>query len=129
VLSRPIKLAPNPLFMRIKQSNFQVPTKNPKKGNRKSLGILSLYSLDYLSMKEGSLFCFVLFCFSVMRSTEPGCFRSRSWCLWCSWSCTLKTFWGVGVIEFLWSRIRYNILVLKFIHFRKSTLLYVLNGT
>jgi hypothetical protein len=31
----------------------------------------------YLSMKEGSLFCFV-----VMRSTESGCFRSRSWCLW-----------------------------------------------
>ncbi len=28
-------------------------------------------------MKEGSLFCFV-----VMRSTEPGCFRSCSWCLW-----------------------------------------------
>ncbi len=32
--------------------------------------------LVYLSMKEGSLFCFV-----VMRSTEPGCFRSCSWCL------------------------------------------------
>jgi hypothetical protein len=31
----------------------------------------------HLSMKEGSLFCFV-----VMRSTEPGCFRSCSWCLW-----------------------------------------------
>jgi hypothetical protein len=30
----------------------------------------------YLSMKEGSLFCFV-----VMRSTEPRCFRSCSWCL------------------------------------------------
>jgi hypothetical protein len=28
-------------------------------------------------MKEGSLFCFV-----VIRSTEPGCFRSCSWCLW-----------------------------------------------
>ncbi len=28
-------------------------------------------------MKEGSLFCFV-----VMRSTELGCFRSCSWCLW-----------------------------------------------
>jgi len=28
-------------------------------------------------MKEGSLFCFV-----VMRSTEPGCFRSCSWCHW-----------------------------------------------
>jgi hypothetical protein len=27
-----------------------------------------------LSMKEGSLFCFV-----VMRSTKPGCFRSYSW--------------------------------------------------
>jgi hypothetical protein len=28
-------------------------------------------------MKEGSLFCFV-----VMRSTEPGYFRSCFWCLW-----------------------------------------------
>jgi hypothetical protein len=27
-------------------------------------------------MKEGSLFCFV-----VMRSAEPGCFRSCSWSL------------------------------------------------
>ncbi len=31
-------------------------------------------------MKEGSLF--VLFCFVPMRSTESGCFRSRSWSLW-----------------------------------------------
>jgi hypothetical protein len=30
-----------------------------------------------LSMKEGSLFCFV-----VMRSTEPRCFKSWSWSLW-----------------------------------------------
>jgi hypothetical protein len=30
-----------------------------------------------LSMKEGSLFCFV-----DIRFTEPGCFRSCSWCLW-----------------------------------------------
>ncbi len=30
-----------------------------------------------LSMKEGSLFCFV-----IMRSTERWCFRSCSWCLW-----------------------------------------------
>jgi len=29
------------------------------------------------SMKEGSLFCFV-----VMRSKVPGCFRSCFWCLW-----------------------------------------------
>jgi hypothetical protein len=28
-------------------------------------------------MKDGSLFCFV-----GMRSTELGCFRSCSWCLW-----------------------------------------------
>jgi len=35
-----------------------------------------LYKL-YLSMKEGSLFCFV-----VMRSTEPGCFRLCSLCHW-----------------------------------------------
>ncbi len=34
--------------------------------------------------------------------------------------------YGVGVIEFLWPKIRYNILVLKFIYFRNSTLLYVL---
>jgi len=31
----------------------------------------------YLSMKEGSLFWFV-----VMKSTKPGCFRSCSWCCW-----------------------------------------------
>ncbi len=30
-----------------------------------------------LSMKEGSLLCFV-----VMRFTKLGCFRSCSWCLW-----------------------------------------------
>jgi hypothetical protein len=28
-------------------------------------------------MKEGSLFCFV-----VMKSTKPRCFRSCSWCFW-----------------------------------------------
>ncbi len=37
----------------------------------------TIYTNCHLSMKEGSLFCFV-----VMRSTEPGCFRSCSWCLW-----------------------------------------------
>jgi hypothetical protein len=79
VLSRPIKLALNPLLMRIKLRGFQVPTKNQKGQKKQSLGILSLYALDYLSMKEGSFFCFV---FLVMRSTEPGFFRSRSWCLW-----------------------------------------------
>jgi hypothetical protein len=35
-----------------------------------------MWVLD-LSMKEGSLFCFV-----VMRPTELGCVRSYSWCLW-----------------------------------------------
>jgi hypothetical protein len=30
-------------------------------------------------MKEDNLFCFV---FAIMRSTELGCFRSCSWCLW-----------------------------------------------
>jgi len=30
-----------------------------------------------LSMKQGSLFCFV-----VMKSTKLGCFRSCSWFLW-----------------------------------------------
>jgi hypothetical protein len=34
----------------------------------------------HLSMKQGSLFCFVLFV--PMRYTEMGCFRSRSWSLW-----------------------------------------------
>jgi hypothetical protein len=38
------------------------------------------------SIYEGRLFVwFVLFCFVLfvlMRSTEPGCFRSRSWSLW-----------------------------------------------
>jgi hypothetical protein len=30
----------------------------------------------HLSMKQGNLFvCFVLFCFVLVRSTEPGCFR------------------------------------------------------
>ncbi len=33
--------------------------------------------LTYLSMKDGSLFCFV-----IMKSTEPGCFRLCCWCLW-----------------------------------------------
>jgi hypothetical protein len=35
------------------------------------------HKYEHLSMKEGNLFCFV-----VMRSTKPGCFRSCSWCLW-----------------------------------------------
>jgi len=39
--------------------------------------ILILGSGIYLSIKKGSLFCFV-----VMRSTEPGWFRLCSWCLW-----------------------------------------------
>ncbi len=34
---------------------------------------------QHLSMK---VVCFVLFCFVGMRSSEPGCFRSCSWCLW-----------------------------------------------
>jgi hypothetical protein len=39
-------------------------------------GMLQIVFLN-LSMKECSLFCFV-----VMRFTELGCFRSCSWCLW-----------------------------------------------
>jgi hypothetical protein len=36
------------------------------------------YPLIYIYMKESNFFCFV-----VMRSNEPGCFRSCcSWCLW-----------------------------------------------
>jgi hypothetical protein len=34
---------------------------------------------SHLSMKQGSLFCF---CFVLMRSTEPRCFRSCTYCLW-----------------------------------------------
>ncbi len=43
---------------------------------------ISLLSLthQHLSVKEGSLFCFVLFVF--MRSTKLGCFRLHSWSLW-----------------------------------------------
>jgi len=37
---------------------------------------------NLISIYEGRLFCFVLFCFVVMKSTGPGCFRSCSWCLW-----------------------------------------------
>ncbi len=40
--------------------------------------VLSKY--ERLSMKQGSLF--VLFCFVLMRSTEPGCIGSCSWSLW-----------------------------------------------
>jgi hypothetical protein len=35
----------------------------------------ALQNQQNLSMKEGSLFCF-----EVMRSTEPGCFGLCSWC-------------------------------------------------
>jgi hypothetical protein len=34
---------------------------------------------SHLSIKQGSLFCFR---FVLMRSTEPRCFRSCSYCLW-----------------------------------------------
>jgi hypothetical protein len=44
----------------------------------KSKVVLSKPTLmNHLSMKEGSLFCFV-----VMRSTKSECFRSCSWCRW-----------------------------------------------
>jgi hypothetical protein len=39
--------------------------------------LLICFNSEHLSVKEVSLFCFV-----VMRSTEWGCFRSCSWCLW-----------------------------------------------
>ncbi len=52
----------------------------------------------YLSMKEGSLFvlfCFVLFFFVVMRSTEPPrCFKLCSWCLWKA----LHEEWCMGLV-------------------------------
>ncbi len=38
-----------------------------------------LNTLKHLSMKEGCLF---VFCFVLMGSTEPGCFKSPSWSLW-----------------------------------------------
>jgi hypothetical protein len=39
-------------------------------------------ALDRVLDVFGSLFCFVLLCFVSMRSTELGCFRLCSWCLW-----------------------------------------------
>jgi hypothetical protein len=45
--------------------------------NMLTLGPMAHATLVYLWRKEGSLFCFV-----VMKSTEPGGFRSCSWCLW-----------------------------------------------
>jgi len=74
-------------------SSQRVPIKFPKCSSRCSRSITLLYHMVclklnflvcvcvsiyiYLSIKEGSLFCFV-----VMRSTELRCFRSCSWCLW-----------------------------------------------
>jgi hypothetical protein len=43
---------------------------------RATLAMLCMSQNLYLSMKEGSLFCFV-----VMRSTKPVCFRLCPWCL------------------------------------------------
>ncbi len=45
--------------LNVESSRFQRKTQKKKKKTEHSLGILSLYSLDYLCMKEGSLFCFV----------------------------------------------------------------------
>jgi hypothetical protein len=62
--------------------------------------VLHLYT--YLFMKESNLFCFV-----VMRSTKPGCFRTCSWCLskvstrrgaW-AWFHDVWT-WGPNVLEY-----------------------------
>jgi hypothetical protein len=39
--------------------------------------VSNIFMCNNLSMKGGSLFCFV-----VMRSIESGCFRLCSWCLW-----------------------------------------------
>jgi hypothetical protein len=56
-------------------------------------------ALPYTSiLKEGSLFSFV-----VMRCTEPGCFRSSSWCLWKA----LNEEWCMGLIPWrldLWCK-------------------------
>ncbi len=54
----------------------------------------------YLSMKEGSLFCFV-----AMRSTELGSFRSCSWS-WCLWK-ALKDKGCMGLVPWrlnLWHK-------------------------
>jgi hypothetical protein len=40
--------------------------------------IEQIENVDTKSMKEGSLFVL----FALIRSTEPGCFRLCSWCLW-----------------------------------------------
>jgi len=72
------------------------------KNNNKKNGCATLWPF-HLSMKEGSLFYFV-----VMRSTEPGCLTSCSWCygklcialagvhgLWFHdvWTCGWKVLW------------------------------------
>jgi len=45
-----------------------------------------------ISIYEGRWFR--LFCFVVMRSTEPGCFRSCSWCLWKALDSTRRGAWA-----------------------------------
>ncbi len=52
---------------------------------------------NYLSMKEGSLF--VLFLFVLMRSIEPGCFKSHSWSLWKA----LKKEGCIGLFHGVWT--------------------------
>jgi hypothetical protein len=48
------------------------------KGILNHIGIPTTLNSEFpLDIYEGTLFCFV-----VMRSTEPGCFRSGSWYLW-----------------------------------------------
>jgi hypothetical protein len=70
----------------------------------------------HLSVKEGSLFCF-----AVMRSTKPGCFRLCSWCLWKAvdeeekgawawlhgvWTCGAKVleYWMISSLKIIWNR-------------------------
>jgi len=59
------------------QINFKKPSFGRKNQLRTWYTWANNTSHTNLSMKEGILFCFV-----VMRSTELGCFRLCSWCLW-----------------------------------------------
>jgi len=50
-----------------------------------------------LSVKEGSLF--VLFCFVLMRTAEPRCFKSHSWSLWKA----LEEEGCIGLVHEVWT--------------------------
>jgi hypothetical protein len=57
-----------------------------QKGTKNTKSLIHGVIMAYVKLKPIYLWrkvvCFVLFCFVVMRSTELGCFRFCSWCLW-----------------------------------------------